>query len=75
MRSLKIFTLSLFLTILIIVTIFIFEKLLILHPLIKVKNDIIAEKRYIDLREATTKNEGFILGDEELKENHEKIFF
>ena len=75
MRSLKITALSIFLVILIIVTIFIFEKLLILHPLIKVKNDIIAEKRYIDLREATTKNEGFILGDEELKENHEKIFF
>ena len=27
------------------------------------------------MREATTKNEGFILGDEELKEDHEKIFF
>ena len=52
MRSLKISALSIFLIILIIVTIFILEKLLILHPLIKAKNNIIAEE-YIVGREIT----------------------
>lgn len=75
MRRIKLLRLIFINLFIILIFLYLSESVLNYHPLIKSKHQKESKLRFIDLREESFENDGFIFGNTKIKESDIKIFF